>query len=150
MAKSKTPRAPSLAKKGPRHSGGRKANGRFHKGTSGNPNGRPRKEKPVAGDELFNVMNQEVMRADGTMMSAAQMMAMHLVHAGMSDPRIALKLLTAYAERARGAAASATLNESDEDDDILNGLVARLQRSRATRPVASEQPDKAGEGDDDE
>jgi len=150
MSKDKIPRDPSRAKKGPRDSGGRKADGRFHKGTSGNPNGRPRKEKSVAGDELFNVMNQEMMRADGTMMSAAQMMAMHLVHAGMSDPRIALKLLMAYAERARGAAASATLNESDEDDDILNGLVARLQRSRATRPVASEQPDKAGEGDDDE
>ena len=150
MAKDKFPRDPSHTRKGPRDSGGRKADGRFNKGTSGNPNGRPRKERPVAGDELFNVMNQEVMRADGTMMSAAQMMAMQLVHAGMSDPRLALKLLMAYAERARGAAASATLNESDEDDDILNGLVARLQRSRATRPVASEQPDKAGEGDDDE
>jgi len=137
MSKAKAPRAPSLAKKGPRASEGRKANGRFDKGTSGNPNGRPRKELPSPHDALLRVANREITLEDGSTVSMADLLAARTFNAALTDPKMGLRLMMLLASM-QAAGGGMPVDQIEDDDLILQGIMDRARRQVRAAGAPSE------------
>lgn len=108
----------------------RTAKGRFAKGVSGNPNGRPPKPKPIPGQELIAAMSQVVQRDDGSDLTMADLMALKLVREGMGDPRIALKLLSFYHQALAMETPVEEVVASEGDDEIIAAMISRKGRRR--------------------
>lgn len=109
----------------------RKPNGQFSRGTSGNPRGRPRRERSVEG-AILEALNEKVttkQQGRKRRMTKVQAAATQLVNKGIAGDRHAAKASLELALRAEKGKADAqtTTGLIASDREIADRLIARLR-----------------------
>ncbi|CAA0112381.1 Uncharacterised protein [Starkeya nomas] len=105
---------------------GRLPNGRFGKGHCGNPKGRPRKPKPVPGEELQAALDEVITMPDGEAITMRQFLAKVILRAAAHNPKLALDLLTHQPPRVGGT------NE-EQSNRIDDEIIAEWSRRQGRR-----------------